>query len=126
MRGQDGQTGSMFSYVDIEERVPASHPLRKIREFVNAALAALDAEFARIYAADGRPSIAPERLLRAAFDSNPFFDPLGTPAYGTDVVQSVVPLVRGACDLLPDVPLFISRVHSGYAPSWGGLQTRQV
>ena len=66
MRGQDGQTVSMFSYVDIEERVPASHPLRKIREFVNAALAALDAEFARIYAADGRPSIAPERLLRAA------------------------------------------------------------
>ena len=66
MRGQDGQTVSMFSYVDIEERVPAGHPLRKIRVFVNAALAALDAEFAKIYAADGRPSIAPERLLRAA------------------------------------------------------------
>ena len=66
MRGQDGQTGSMFSYVDLEERVPARHPLRKIREFVNAALAALDAEFAKLYSADGRPSIAPERLLRAA------------------------------------------------------------
>jgi len=66
MRGQDGQTGSMFSYVDLEERVPAGHPLRKIREFVNAALAALDAAFAELYSADGRPSIAPERLLRAA------------------------------------------------------------
>jgi transposase len=66
MRGQDGQTGSMFSYVDIEERIPASHPLRKIREFVNTALVALNAEFAKLYSADGRPSIAPERLLRAA------------------------------------------------------------
>jgi transposase len=66
MRGQDGQTGSMFSYVDLEERVPVDHPLRKIREFVNAALAALDAAFAELYSADGRPSIAPERLLRAA------------------------------------------------------------
>ena len=66
MRGQDGQTGSMFSYVDLEERIPASHPLRKIREFVNAALAALDAAFAKLYSADGRPSIAPEWLLRAA------------------------------------------------------------
>jgi transposase len=56
----------MFSYVDMEERVPANHPLRKIREFVNAALAALDVEFAKLYSADGRPSIAPERLLRAA------------------------------------------------------------
>jgi transposase/IS5 family transposase len=66
MRGQDGQTGSMFSYVDLEERIPAGHPLRKIREFVNAALAALDVELAKLYSVDGRPSIAPERLLRAA------------------------------------------------------------
>jgi hypothetical protein len=41
MRGQDGRTGSMFSYVDMEDRIPAHHSLRKIREFVNAALAAL-------------------------------------------------------------------------------------
>jgi transposase len=66
MRGQDGLTGSMFSYVDLEERIPANHPLRKIREFVNAALAMLNAEFAKLYSAEGRPSIAPERLLRAA------------------------------------------------------------
>jgi transposase len=66
MRGLDGRTGSMFSYVDLEERVAAAHPLREIRKIVNAALAALDAEFTKLYAADGRPSIAPERLLRAA------------------------------------------------------------
>jgi transposase len=56
----------LFSYVDIEDRIPAFHPLRKVRTIVNKALAALDAEFAKLYAADGRPSIAPERLLRAA------------------------------------------------------------
>jgi hypothetical protein len=56
----------MFSYVDLEERISAGHRLRKIQEFVNAALAALDAAFATLYSADGRPSIAPERLLRAA------------------------------------------------------------
>src|SRR5882757_2299526 len=66
MRGSDERAGSLFSYVDIEERVPASHPLRKVRAIVNAALAALDADFAKLYAADGRPSIPPERLLRAA------------------------------------------------------------
>jgi hypothetical protein len=66
MRGPDEQTGSMFSYIDLEERILARHPLRKIREFVNVALTALTADFARLYSADGRPSIAPERLLRAA------------------------------------------------------------
>ena len=66
MRGSDERAGSLFSYLDIEERVPASNPLRKVRAIVNAALAALDADFAKLYAADGRPSIPPERLLRAA------------------------------------------------------------
>ena len=66
MRGSDEVSGSLFSYVDLEDRIPASHPLRKIRKIVNDALSALDAEFAKLYAADGRPSIAPERLLRAA------------------------------------------------------------
>ena len=66
MRGSDERTGSLFSYVDLEDRIPAGHPLRKILVIVNAALKSLDAEFARLYAADGRPSIPPERLLRAA------------------------------------------------------------
>src|SRR5919107_2983123 len=66
MRGTDEMTGSLFSYVDVEERIPARHPLRKVRQIVNEALASLDADFAGLYAAEGRPSIAPERLLRAA------------------------------------------------------------
>jgi transposase len=66
MRGTDEATGSLFSYVDLEERVPTRHPLRKIRQVVNDALASLDAEFDRLYAAEGRPSIAPERLIRAS------------------------------------------------------------
>lgn len=64
MRGSDERTGSLFSYVDLEDRVPAKHPLRVIRCIVNDVLAALDGEFAKIYAESGRPSIPPERLLR--------------------------------------------------------------
>lgn len=66
MRGSDEQTGSLFSYVNLEERVPARHPLRKIKAVVDAALVSLDADFDMLYADEGRPSIAPERLLRAA------------------------------------------------------------
>lgn len=65
MRGSDERNETLFSYVNLEERVPARHPLRLIREIVNAALARLDGAFAKLYAAEGRPSIAPERLLRA-------------------------------------------------------------
>src|SRR6516225_4834066 len=65
MRGSDLRTGELFSYVDLEQRVPESHPLRLIRCIVNEVLAALDGEFGKLYAAEGRPSIAPERLLRA-------------------------------------------------------------
>ena len=66
MRGSDTQNGSLFSYVSLEDRIPARHPLRTIREVVNAALVTLDADFNELYAGEGRPSIAPERLLRAA------------------------------------------------------------
>ena len=55
----------MFSYVSPEERVPAEHPLRPIREMADVALKALSLVFDRMYAAFGRPSIAPEKLLRA-------------------------------------------------------------
>ena len=65
MRGSDDQNGALFSYVNLEDRVPARHPLRVIRRLVNEVLAALDGEFAKLYAESGRPSIAPERLLRA-------------------------------------------------------------
>ena len=66
MRGSDRSSGSLFSYVDLEARIPARHPLRTIREIVNEALASLDEEFARLYEATGRESVAPERLLRAS------------------------------------------------------------
>lgn len=66
MRGEDRRSGSLFSYVDIEARVGAEHPLREIREIVNEALSGLNKSFAALYASEGRPSIPPERLLRAS------------------------------------------------------------
>jgi transposase len=66
MRGEDHRSGSLFSYVDLEARVPTGHPLRRIQELVNDALAELDAVFSGLYAREGRPSIAPEKLLRAS------------------------------------------------------------
>jgi transposase len=66
MRGWDDRSGSLFSYVDLEARVRRDHPLRTIREIANTALADLTSDFAALYPARlGRPSIAPERLLRA-------------------------------------------------------------
>ncbi len=65
MRDADETTGSLCSYVDLEKRVPARHPLRTIRRVVSGALARLDSEFDRLHADFGRPSIAPERLTRA-------------------------------------------------------------
>ncbi|SDF43844.1 transposase, partial [Bradyrhizobium brasilense] len=65
MRGGDNRTGELFSYVDLEARVRRDHPLRGIRTIVNEALAALEQEFAALYSPIGRPSIPPEKLLRA-------------------------------------------------------------
>jgi transposase len=65
MRGGDRNTGAFFSYVSCEARVSKDHPLRAIREIVNTALEALSADFEALYAKVGRPSIAPEKLLRA-------------------------------------------------------------
>ena len=65
MRGSDERSGALFSYVDLEARVPAAHPLRTIRVIVNEALAELSPTFTRLYAPLGRPSIPPEQLLRA-------------------------------------------------------------
>ncbi len=65
MRGGDERGDGLFSYVDLEARVPADHPLRAIRVLVDEALAALSADFAVLYSTTGRPSIAPEKLLRA-------------------------------------------------------------
>src|ERR1044072_2887221 len=65
MRGSDHQSGSLCSYVDREKRIRPDHPLRTIRRLVDDALASLDRAFTDLYAAFGRPSIPPERLLRA-------------------------------------------------------------
>ena len=66
MRGSDRRSGELFSYVDLETRVPARHPLRAIRTIVNDVLASLDGEFEKLYADTGRGSIPPERLLRSS------------------------------------------------------------
>jgi transposase len=65
MRGADEQPDSMFSYVSLEARVPADHPLRAIRRITDRALERLSPRFGAIYVQFGRPSIPPERLLRA-------------------------------------------------------------
>ena len=65
MRGRDQSSGNLFSYVDLEERVPDDHPLRLIREIVNDVLGSLSSEFETLYSHMGRPSIPPEKLLRA-------------------------------------------------------------
>ena len=65
MRGDDQQQSGMFSYVSLEERVPQDHPLRRVREMVDQILRAMAKEFDGMYAKTGRPSVPPERLLRA-------------------------------------------------------------
>src|SRR5215467_6374929 len=66
MRGNDDQLQSgMFSYVSLEERIPADHPLRGVRKLADAVLAEMSADFDGMYAKVGRPSIPPERLFRA-------------------------------------------------------------
>jgi transposase len=65
MRGEDVQQQAMFSYLSFEVRVPRDHPLRLIRDMVNRALRELSREFQAMYSREGRPSIPPEKLLRA-------------------------------------------------------------
>ena len=65
MRGSDEQPGYLFSYVSAEARVPQDHPLRPLRLIVDAALRRLSPRFEKLYVRFGRPSIAPEKLLRA-------------------------------------------------------------
>jgi hypothetical protein len=69
MRGQQERAGSLFSSVSIEDRIPACHPLRRIRKRADQSLDRLTPTFAQLYASEGRPSVPPERLQ------------LGTPAW---------------------------------------------
>src|ERR1700691_120371 len=65
MRGDEGKQDLMFSYVKLERRVAGDHPLRAIRAMTDKALGEMDGHFSTLYARGGRPSIAPERLIRA-------------------------------------------------------------
>ncbi len=65
MRGHDDQAAHLFSYVSPEQRVPADHPLRPIRQMTDGVLATLSRKFTTMYSDIGRPSIPPEKLLRA-------------------------------------------------------------
>ena len=65
MRGDEKQQVAMFSYINLEQRVPPEHPLRAIRQMVDQALRDLSLHFEALYARGGRPSIPPEQLLRA-------------------------------------------------------------
>jgi transposase len=66
MRGQQERSGSLFSYVSIEDRIPAGHPLRRIRKLADQALDRLNPTFCKLYASEGRPSVPPEQLLLAS------------------------------------------------------------
>jgi hypothetical protein len=93
MRGDDQISGKLFSYIDLEERVRADHPLRAIREIANAALAALSRDFAALYSGMGRPSIAPEKLLRAMLLQALLLGSFRAPVDGADRVRPLVPVV---------------------------------
>src|ERR1700732_1750573 len=65
MRGQDYQQSAMYSHLSPEERVPVNHPLRSVRKMTDRVLKELSRKFSAMYSALGRPSIAPEKLLKA-------------------------------------------------------------
>jgi hypothetical protein len=65
MRGRFVDQGGLFSYIAPDKRVPANHPLRKIRELVRDVLGELSRSLGKLYASEGRPSIPPEQLLSA-------------------------------------------------------------
>jgi hypothetical protein len=71
MRGEDTQKQTLFSYVRTDDRIPGNHPVRLIRQIADGALAALSDQFDAVYAAEGRPSIPPERLGWAAASPQP-------------------------------------------------------
>src|SRR5262245_9783531 len=72
MRGKDEKQAAIFGYVSPEQRIPADHPLRTIREVTDEVLRQLSRRFAGVYAKTGRASIAPEKLLRALLLQVPY------------------------------------------------------
>src|ERR1700692_145945 len=86
MRGEDQRSEGFFSYVRLEARIPTDHPLRAIRGLIDEALAGLSRSFDKLYAREGRPSIPPERLLRALLLQAFYLGGFGSPQIGTVMV----------------------------------------
>src|SRR5258708_413461 len=93
MRGDDEQSGHLFSYLSPEQRVPADRPLRAIRTMTDEALRRLSPRFETLYATTGRPSIPPEHLLRALLLQVLYAVRSGADADGAAAVQPAVPVV---------------------------------
>ena len=98
MRGDDLQQSAAFSYVSLEERVPANHPLRPVRKVVDEIFRSMNREFDGLYASTGRPSIPPERLLRALLLQIFYSIRSERHADGATRLQPAVPVVRGTGD----------------------------
>ena len=128
MRGGDERSGELFSYVDLEKRVRADHPLRAIRAIVNEALAALERGLRGALRAD---RAAVDRAGEAASGdavAGVLLDPLGAAADGAAGVRPAVPLVRrdrgrrcglGPLDLLEEPRPAAGRRHRGEVPGGG-------
>ena len=93
MRGRLQDQSALFSYIRPEERIPAAHPLRKVRELVREVLKELSHGFGKLYSREGRPSIPPEQLLSALLLQ---VHPFGASAHGATQLQSSLPLVCGS------------------------------
>ena len=94
MRGSDMRTGELFSYVDLEERVPSDHRLRLIRRIVNEVFATLDREFAELYAAQGDRRSRWSGCCGRFCCRRVLHHPLGTSVDGAVALQSALSLVR--------------------------------
>ena len=91
MRGAFVDQGGLFSYIAPEARVPANHPLRKIRELVRGVLGELNRSLGRLYASEGRPSIPPEQLLSAQLLASPGLPVWPTTSRGLTEVTGELP-----------------------------------
>ena len=98
MRGDEKQQPVMFSYIDLEQRVPAEHPLRAMRRMVDQALADLSVHFDALYARRGRPSIPPEATVVGLAVAGAVLATQRAATDGADRFQLAVPLVCGAGD----------------------------
>jgi hypothetical protein len=97
MRGIFEDQGGLFSYIAPEARVPANHPLRKIRALVRDVLGELNRSLGKLYASEGRPSIPPEQLTERAAAPGVLRHPVGTPADGA--VSAACPVFRVSSSL---------------------------